>query len=82
MRSLTAALVVGVVTLVASAAEPPDYSDYPVKEIFVGKPAAPLLSTRTARMFRRNSVGKQRMGQTSLAILPLRSGDVARAVPP
>ena len=46
---LCAVLWVG---LVASMAEPPRLQDYPVTDIFRGKPSAPVLSTKEARMFR------------------------------
>ena len=38
--------------LVASTADPPRLQDYPVTDIFRGRPADPVLSTKDARMFR------------------------------
>src|SRR5678815_3714906 len=45
--------------VVALAAGPPQFHDYPVTKIFRGTPAPPVLSSRNARRFRtqlRNSV--------------------------
>ena len=48
-----------VLSAVALAAGPPQFKDYPVKKVFRGPIAAPVLTTAMARMFRtqlRNSV--------------------------
>jgi len=51
--------VVALLGMVAVAAEPPQFKDYPVTNVFRGTPAAPVLSNGNARKFRtqlRNSV--------------------------
>src|SRR5436190_788515 len=59
MNRLAVTLCWSLAGLVALAAGPPQFTDYPVGNIFRGTPAAPVLSNRMARMFRtqlRNSV--------------------------
>lgn len=45
-------LVSGLAGLAILAAAPPKFDDFPVADVFKGKPAAPLLSTPQARRFR------------------------------
>ena len=47
--ALCTVLVVG---LLAAMADAPRLQDYPASDIFRGRPAAPVLSTKEARMFR------------------------------
>jgi hypothetical protein len=57
--SLTGSALWSLLCLFALTAEPPRFKDYPVTNIYRGTPAAPVLSSRMARLFRtqlRNSV--------------------------
>ena len=52
MRIIISAIFCLTTAASALAAQPPSFSDYPVKDVFLASPTAPILNTRVARMLR------------------------------